>query len=112
MKKIGTLIKIITSKRKIRENVSYDSILLIYRDQNGDKQTQFIERAEAPFFIIKDKESPEAISPPMFIESNKVEQITTFTDLLYREIAVKTDSLLYYDRILTNYGPNSYNMKN
>lgn len=112
MKKIGTLIKVITSKRKIKENVIYDSLLLIYRDQNGVKQTQFIDRAEVPFYIIKDKESKESLSPPMFIENSKVEKITTYTDLLYREIAVKTDSLLYYDRILTNYGQNSYNMKN
>jgi len=111
-KKIGTLIKVITSKRKINDTTSYDSLLLIYRDENGEKQTQFIDRAEVPFYIIKDKECESAISPPMFIEREKVDKSTTYTDLLYREIAVKTDSLHFYDRILTNYGPTNYSMKN
>jgi len=111
-KKIGTLIKVITSKRKINDTCTYDSLLLIYRDENGEKKTQFIDRAEVPFYVINDKESEDAISPPMFIEREKVSASATYTDLLYREIAVKTDSLHYYDRVLTNYGPGSYSMKN
>jgi len=111
-KKIGTLIKVLTSKRKIRENVVYDSLLLIYRDENGKKQTQFIDRAEVPFYIIKDKQSPEAMSPPMFIEADKVEKVTTYSDILYRELAVKTDSLYYFDRVITTWGAGSSNMKN
>jgi len=111
-KKIGTLIKVITSKRKVRENVEYDSLLLIYRDENGKKQTKFIDRAEVPFYVIKDKEAPEAISPPMFIEKSKVEKVTTFSDLLFREIAVKTDSLYYFDRVVTSPGIRDSNLKN
>jgi DNA polymerase elongation subunit (family B) len=111
-KKIGTLIKVITSKRRVRENVDYDSLLLIYRDENGKKQTKFIDRAEVPFYVIKDKESPEAVSPPMFIERSKVDKINTFSDLLYREIAVKTDSLYYYDRVTTSPGIRDSNLKN
>jgi DNA polymerase elongation subunit (family B) len=111
-KKIGTLIKVISSKRKIRDTVEYDSLILIYRDEKGVKQTQFIDRAEVPFYIIKDKTSPEAQVPPMFIENNKVEMINTFSDLLFRELAVKTDSLYYYDRVVTTWGSNSYNMRN
>jgi DNA polymerase elongation subunit (family B) len=111
-KKIGTLIKVTLSKRKVKENVEYDSLLLIYRDENGQKQTQFIDRAEVPFFIIKDKQSPEAQTPPMFIEADKVEKVTTFSDLLFREMAVKTDSLYYFDRVITTWGPKSSNMRN
>jgi DNA polymerase elongation subunit (family B) len=110
-KKIGTLIKVIASKRKVRENVMYDSLLLIYRNEKGEKKTQFIDRAEVPYYLVKDKESPEAISPPMFIEKDKVEQFSTFSDLLYREIAVKTDSLYYFDRVVTTWGMGSSNMK-
>jgi DNA polymerase elongation subunit (family B) len=111
-KKIGTLIKVLTSKRKIKENVVYDSLLLIYRDENGEKKTQFIDRAEIPFYIIKDKQSVESASPPMFIEANKVDKISTYSDLLFREIAVKTDSLYYFDRVITTWGMGSSNMRN
>jgi DNA polymerase elongation subunit (family B) len=111
-KKIGTLIKVLVSKRKINESLSYDSLLLIYRDENGKKQTQFIDRAEVPFYIIKDKQSPEGFTPQMFIEKDKVEKITTHTDQLYRELAIKTDSLYYFDRVMTTWGERSSNMKN
>jgi DNA polymerase elongation subunit (family B) len=111
-KKVGTLIKVLTSKRKVKESVIYDSLLLIYRDENGEKKTQFIDRAEVPFYIIKDKQSNEALTPPMFIEKDKVERVVTYSDLLYREIAVKTDSLYYFDRVVTTWGMGSSNMKN
>jgi len=111
-KKIGTLIKVLVSKRKIKDNIEYDSLLLIYRDENGNKQTQFIDRAEVPFYIIKDKQSPEAFTPQMFIEKDKVERTTTYTDMLYRELAIKTDSLNYFDRVVTTWGEKSSNIKN
>jgi DNA polymerase elongation subunit (family B) len=111
-KKTGTLIKVIPTKRKIRQNLEYDSLLLVYRDEHGKKQTEFVDRAEVPFYLLKDKESPEAFAPPMFIEMDKVERHTTYSDMLYREIALKTDSLYYYDRVSTTWGLNSYNMKN
>jgi DNA polymerase elongation subunit (family B) len=111
-KKIGTLIKAYQSKRKIREGQDYDSLLLIYRDEKGDKKTIFIDRAEVPFYVIKDKSSPEAVSPPMFIEKDKIERISTFSDLMFREIAAKTDSLYYFDRVITTWGSYSSNMKN
>ena len=111
-KKIGTLIKAYQSRRRIREGMEYDSLLLVYRDEKGEKKTMFVDRAEVPFYVIKDKSSPEAVSPPMFIEKDKVEKITTFSDLLFREIAVKTDSLYYFDRVITTWGAYSNNMKN
>jgi DNA polymerase elongation subunit (family B) len=111
-KKIGTLIKVLLTKREVKKGLVYDSLLLIYRDENGEKKTQFIDRAEVPYYIIKDKESPEAFSPPMFIEKEKVQTEKTFSDLLYRELAVKTDSLYYFDRVVTTWGERSYNMKN
>ena len=111
-KKIGTLIKVITSKRKINDTTEYDSLLLIYRDEKGQKKTRFIDRAEVPYYLIKDKESQDAISPPMFIEKEKLIKNTTYSDLLFREIATKTDSLNYYDRALMSWGLNSYAMKN
>jgi len=111
-KKIGTLIKAYASRRKMTESIDYDAILLIYRDEKGQKQTMFIDRAEVPFYVIKDKESAEAISSPMFIEKDKVDRFVVFSDLVYKEIAIKTDTLHYYDRVLTNWGPRSFNMKN
>jgi DNA polymerase elongation subunit (family B) len=111
-KKTGTLIKVLTSKRRIRENTEFDSLLIIYRDERGEKKTIFVDRAEAPYYIIKDKTSPEATMPQMFIEKDKVEKVTTYTDLLFRELAAKTDSLHYFDRVITTWGMGSSNMKN
>lgn len=111
-KKIGTLIKVIKTKREIKKDQYLDSLLLIYRDENGEKKSRFIERAEVPFYVIKDKESPEAESPPMFIEADKVEKVITKSDLLFREISAKTNSLSYYDQVLMQSGPNSRRMNN
>jgi DNA polymerase elongation subunit (family B) len=112
-KKIGTLIKIVPSKRQVLTNsVEFDSLLVIYRDEKGQKKTRFIDRVKVPYYIIKDKESAEALNPPMFIEKDKVEKSETYTDLLYREIAAKTDSMSYYDKISTNYGGDNYSLKN
>jgi DNA polymerase elongation subunit (family B) len=111
-KKIGTLIKAYASRRKMTESIDYDAVLLIYRDEKGQKQTKFIDRAEVPFYVIKDKESAEAIFPPMFIEKDKVEKLATYSDMVFKEIAAQTDSLYYYDRVLTTWGPRSFNMKN
>lgn len=48
----------------------------------------------------------------MFIEKDKVEKVTVYSDLLYREIALRTDSLAYYDRVNTKSGDSSSDMKN
>jgi len=111
-KKKGTLIKAYTSVRKMTDSINYDSVILYYRDEHGVKKTQFIDRAEIPFYVIKDKTLPEALTPPMFIEADKVEKISSFSDLFFKEVAMKTDSLYYYDRVLTTWGQNSSNMKN
>jgi len=108
----GTLIKAIPIKRQINADTQYDSILLFYRDENGIKRTRFVDRAQVPFYVIKDKNSPEAVTPPMFIERDKVDKVITWSDSLYREIALRTDSMSYYDRINTA-GKGAYgNFKN
>ena len=35
----------------------------------------------------------------MFIEREKVEEYKVYSDMIYREVAMKTDSLAYYDRV-------------
>ena len=37
-KKIGTLIKVVPVKRNIGENLTVDSLLIFYRDENGVKR--------------------------------------------------------------------------
>ena len=86
-------------KRQINPDVEYDSLLIFYRDENGIKRTRFIDRAEVPFYILKDKEGTDAQNPPMFIEKDKVEKVMVYSDMLYREIALRTDSMAYYDRV-------------
>lgn len=111
-KKIGTLIKVVPVKRNIGENLTVDSLLIFYRDENGVKRTKFVDRAVVPFYILKDKNSPEAEAPPMFIEAEKVDKVECYSDMLYREIALRTDSMQYYDRCLVSGGQKSNNFKN
>lgn len=63
--------------------------------------------------MLKNKESSEAQNPPMFIEKEKVEKTMVYSDMLYREIALRTNSMAYYDRVITSgvRGGNS-NLKN
>lgn len=111
-KKVGTLIKVFPIKRKINADLEYDSLLIWYRDEKGVKQVKYVDRAMVPYYIIKDKESQDAITPPIFIEREKVDKVMTYSDSLYREIASKTNSLAYYDRVSLNFGSKSRNMKN
>ena len=99
----GTLIKVLPIKREIEKNQYYDSLLIWYRDENGVKKTRFIDRCKIPFSIIKDKESKEAFKPPMFIPRDKVEKVEVYSDMFYRELAMRTDTLGFYDRVITNY---------
>lgn len=111
-KKVGTLIKTYSVKRELKPGFVVDSVILIYRDENGVKKTKFVDRAEVPYYVIKDKESYEAENPPLYIKRELVEEHHTYSDLLFREIAMKTEALPYYDRVRANYGPNSYAMNN
>lgn len=111
-KKIGTLIKTIKTTRKINDNLSYDDLLLFYRDENGEKKVIFYDRPLVDFYVLKDKSAPEATTPPLYIELDKVDHFSTFSDNLYRSVAEKTGAMAYYDRIRLNNGPNSYNMNN
>ena len=98
-------------KRQINADTEYDSIMIWYRDEKGIKRTRFIDRAEVPFYVIKDKESKEAITPPMFIPREKVEKVTTYSDMLYREIALRTGAMAYYDRVITSVRSSVSNLK-
>lgn len=102
-KEKATLIKIVPIRRKITTDTSYDSLLIWYRDANGVKRTKYIDRAKVPYYVLKDKESPEAFAPPMFIEKDKVEKHEVYSDMLYREIASKTGAMAFYDRVITSY---------
>lgn len=111
-KKIGTLIKTFKGKRVTEAGINYDTLLLFYRDENGEKQTIFYDRPEVEYYTIKDKNSEEASHPPLNIEMSKLEKHITYSDNLMRDIAVVTGTLPFYDKIRFNYGVNSYNMKN
>jgi len=107
-KKIGTLIKVVPIKRQIADRgdsksgnpVFYDSLLLYYRDKDGKKQKIFEPRAEIPYSIIIDKECPEAISQPMFIEADKVKTTLVWSDELYNELGIATGTSAFVDKYL------------
>lgn len=93
----GTLIKVFPFKREISTESTYDSLLIFYRDENGIKRTKFINRAQTYYYLLKDKEAPEALTPPMFIEKDKVERVNVYSDDIFRHIALDTGALQYFD---------------
>ena len=111
-KKIGTLIKTFKGTRVTESGVKYNTLLLFYRDQNGEKKTLFYDRPLFDYYILKDKKSTEATNPPLYISLDKVDKLTTYYDNLYRDVAVHTGTLPFYDKVKLNYGQNSYNMNN
>ena len=111
-KKIGTLIKTYKGQRVSENGNKYDTLLMFYRDENGEKKTIFYDRPEMDYYIIKDKNAPEASHPPLYISLDKVDHFTTYSDNLFRDIAVNTGALSFYDKVKFQYGINSYNMKN
>ncbi len=108
----GTLIKTFKGQRTSETGVNYDTLLLFYRDENGEKKTLFYDRPEVDYYIIKDKNSPEASHPPLYIDVDKVEKHTTYSDSLMRDIAAKTGALSFYDKVRFSKGPNAFDMKN
>lgn len=101
-KKKGTIIKVITAKRPFKISM-VDSVLIFYRDENGVKQRQFVDRAQLPYYLIKDKESPEALNPKIFIKKELVEKNIAYSDCLYREIAQQTKAINYYTQYEKRY---------
>lgn len=111
-KKIGTLIKSFNGKRKTATGAVYDCVILWYRDAEGKKRTLFYDRPKVPYYIIKDKNSPEAQYSPLYIHEDKLEKYEVYSDMLYRDIAIKTNCIHYYDKVLATKGPTAYEMKN
>lgn len=111
-KKIGTIIKTYQGKRKTKNGQEYDVVLVWYRDENGKKQVKIYDRPLVSYYILKDRDSDEAYAPPLYIPEDKVQKVTVYNDLLYRDIAIKTNTLSFYDKTLLHSGENSYEMKN
>lgn len=111
-KKIGTLIKAYSGSRKTKNGDYYDVVLLVYRDESGNKKTLFYDRPEVSYWLIKDKESAEASNPPMYIESKKVQEVRVYSDLLYRDVASKTNAISFYESVLSAKGPKARDMRN
>lgn len=113
-KEKATLIKVITSKRygqNTKNDFPFDSVLLFYRDENGEKKTEFVSRAVSPYYLLKDKTSEEAATEPLFIKKEKVELKTPYSDSLFRDIAIQTGTIQFYDSLITS-GAKSSEFKN
>lgn len=107
----GTLIKTLKSQRTTSQGEKYDDLLLFYRDENGKKKTIFYDRPTCDFYVIKDKNSDEAKHPPLYIDKDKVEKHTVYSDNLYREIALATGRKDFFNNVRMN-GYSQYNFKN
>ena len=111
-KPIGTIIKTYKGKRKGPNGEAYDYVLVTYVDENGVKKTKLYDRPKIDYYIIKDKNSDEATNPPTYISKDKVEKISVYSDLLYKDIAMRTHTETFYNRIRLLYGDNAYQMQN
>ena len=79
-------------------NDGTNTIVMVYRDENGVKKRDFVPRAMAPYYLIKDKESPEAINQPMYINRDLVEKKEVYADSLLASIAVDINMGVYLDK--------------
>lgn len=111
-KKIGTLIKTYNGRRKTQNGQTYDCVILWYRDENGIKRTLCYDRPKVPYYIIKDKNSIEAKYSPLYVHEDKLEKHEVYSDMLYRDIAIQTNCLNYYDKMVSFKGPTAYELKN
>jgi hypothetical protein len=114
LKETGTLIKTYLGSRISSTGDQYDTLLLIYRDSKGEKKTIFYDRPEVSYYTLKDRKSEDAVHPPMYEPISKLEKHTTYSDNLFRDIAINTGALSFYDRVRFNYGKReqSYNLEN
>lgn len=108
-KPIGTLIKSYPVKRYVQvsqdQTLRYDAMLVFYRDDKGVKKYSYVNRAETSYCILK----KPLENPPMFIEADKVEKIIVYSDMLYRDIAMRTNSLPFYDKVVLECKGGQYN---
>jgi len=111
-KKIGTIIKTYQTKRTTQQGNEYDVVIVWYRDENGDKKVKIYDRPIVSYYLLKDHDSDEAYAPPLYIPEDKVERIDVYSDMLFRDIAVRTNTLAFYDQTLLKYGKNAYSMRN
>jgi DNA polymerase elongation subunit (family B) len=94
-KEKATIIKVFSTKNKSDDT---ESVVIVYRDADGNKNKFFVPRAMSPYYIIKDKESPEATHQPMFINEDKVEKKLVYRDSLLDSIAKDVGMYNYLDR--------------
>lgn len=97
-KTVGTLIKSYHDYRYFRDGFKTDIVVLIYVDGSGKKQKIVINRPKFDYYIIKDRSSPEAGNPPMYIGKDKVDKKTVFYDNLYHTVAEDTGAMDFYNR--------------
>ncbi len=94
----GTLIKVLQRDTEVYNGVFFNSILQIYRDSNGEKKTIYTNRSKSTFYVVKDKNSPEATHPTGSMKLEKLVKHTVYTDHLFKEVAKEIGCTEYYDR--------------
>lgn len=111
-REVGTVIKTYQGKIKTESGQEHDFVIVWYRDKDCNKKVKLYYRPIVPYYILKDKNSPEAYAPPLYISEDKVDKIEVPSDQLFRDIAIRTGATAYYDNLLLTKGANCYEMKN
>lgn len=110
----GTLIKTFDQKRRNQQNKQlYETIAVWWRDENGNKKCDVIDRPKSTYYILKDKNDPKVKHSPVYTELENVNKVEVYSDMLYRDIAERTKTTNFYDKVRIEKGDNSANeMKN
>jgi hypothetical protein len=111
-REFGTIIKTYHDYHYYPNGAKTDVVVIIYIDKDGNKQKMIIDRPSFDYYIIKDKNSPEAANPPMYISKDMVEKRTVFYDDLYHDVAKETGTMDFFNTVNFSEGPNGNSMKN
>lgn len=111
----GMLIKTYCEKYRSNDGKSlYERLLMVYRDENGTKRRRCINRPKSTYYILKDKNDPEVAHSPAYVSMDKVNKIEIESDKLFKDIAERTNTIGYYDKVRAERDKDqySYAMKN
>lgn len=84
---------VLTKVMKSVNNDGHQDITILYRDIDNNKGTCFVDRAQVPYYVLKDKTSEYASNPVPFIKKELVEEKFVYAKTLYDALAHETDTL-------------------
>ena len=114
-KQKAMLIKTYREKYRSTDGKSlYEKLIIIYRNEHGKKFCKCVDRPKSTYYILKDKNDPEVAHSPAYVGIDKVNKIEIESDKLFRDIAERTGTIGFYDKVCREENKDQYSsdMKN